>query len=479
MTRFETRLSAIWKGLQRSFRDFPMEAFICIAAFVLTILSNEEVLSARFPLTFFFPLVVLSYSLHRLAERKGSIAWRACYFASALLWVPLSIWEPTLDEAGIFVTYLLSFILLFASGSKHKDNEHFAETVLHSLANGFTAVLVAAILSLSILAIIASVDFLFTSSHLGEKWYVYPQLLIWMVCAPMLCCYFESEPPGQWKDRRLLIIVVDYVLTPALLIYAVILYAYMLRILIQWQLPDGGVAYLVGGFTGVALACRLLQELLSVRHFDWFYKYLPYVILGPLILLWVGVVRRVGEYGLTEMRVYLIAVSALLTLFTLMLLSPRTRSFFRMSLIMGAVAILLTYIPGIQARDIGLYSQRARASELEGQADREQQDEPAEMASSPCYKLEKAVSLDEYTLFIPESSYHYYEDGSVAIFYEDESREKELLRCEIIARLDSADADKLIFRNEKYLAVFTRITDHRPGSRPAFITGHHMLYARP
>ena len=158
MTRFETRLSAIWKGLQRSFRDFPMEAFICIAAFVLTILSNEDVLSARFPLTFFFPLVVLSYSLHRLAERKGSIAWRACYFASALLWVPLSIWEPTLDEAGIFVTYLLSFILLFASGSKHKDNEHFAETVLHSLANGFTAVLVAAILSLSILAIIASVS---------------------------------------------------------------------------------------------------------------------------------------------------------------------------------------------------------------------------------------------------------------------------------------------------------------------------------
>ena len=40
-----------------------------------------------------------------------------------------------------------------------------------------------------------------------------------------------------------------------------------------------------------------MQELLSTRHFDWFYRYFPYVALGPLVLLWVGVVRRVGEYG--------------------------------------------------------------------------------------------------------------------------------------------------------------------------------------
>ena len=60
------------------------------------------------------------------------------------------------------------------------------------------------------------------------------------------------------------------------------------------------------------------------------------------------------------MRVYLIAVSLLLTLFPLMLPSPRTRSFYRMSLITGGVAILLTFIPGIRASDIGAHSQRAR-----------------------------------------------------------------------------------------------------------------------
>lgn len=476
MSRLVTRLSAIWQGLLRSFRDYPVEAFISIAAFVLTLLSDEEVLSSGFPLAFFFPLVVLSFSLHRLAKKEGGLTWRACYFVSSLLWVPLYVWEPALDKAAIFVSYLIAFILLFATGSASKDNEHYAETILHSLAKGFAAVLVAGILSLTLLAVIASVDFLFMSSHLGEKWYVYPQLLIWMVIAPMLCCTFVSESPAQWKDRRFLILVIDYILTPALLIYAVILYAYMLRILIQWRLPDGGVAYLVGGFTGVALVCRLLQELLSIRHFDWFYKHLSYVNLGPLILLWVGVVRRVGEYGLTEIRVYLIAVSALLTLFTLMLLSPRTRSFFRMSLIMGGVTILLTYIPGIRACDLGLYSQRARMdkdpSESANHGDGEQ------AIADRTYRLEETVSLEGYTQFIPESSYHYYEDSSVAIFYEDESRQKELLRCEIALRLDSSDEEKLIFRSEEYLAVFTSITDYRPAAGPAFITGSHMLFSK-
>ena len=45
MTRLVTRLSAIWQGLLRSFRDFPVEAFISIAAFTLTILSEEEVIA--------------------------------------------------------------------------------------------------------------------------------------------------------------------------------------------------------------------------------------------------------------------------------------------------------------------------------------------------------------------------------------------------------------------------------------------------
>lgn len=543
MNSFSARLSAIWRGLLLSFRVFPVEAFISVSAFVLTLLSNEKVIETAFPLVYFFPLVVLSFCLHRISGRKGTLVWKVCYFASALFWIPLYFWKPELGEAGIVVMYLISFILLFSADGR-QDNEQYASTILHCLVKGVAAVLVAGVLSLVLLAIIASVDFLFLSRSLAEKWYVYPQLLVWLVIAPMLCCAFVSEAAMPWKDRRLLTVVVEYVLTPALLIYAVILYAYMLRILVQWRLPDGGVAYLVGGFVGVALACRLLQALVAKPHFEWFYRGFPYVAIGPLVLLWIGIARRIGEYGLTEMRVYLVAVSLLLTLFTLLLLWPRTRSFFRMSLALGGLAAILTFIPGIRAYDLGLRDQRARLEKVlpdllvdgkfpedapytaiadsydlrrkwdsassavnylrkELGADNfeemygrygeftyypymidfdsvaaEAVDEAVDKVKT--YKLNTPVSLDGYTLLLPEDAYHYYVDSSVVVFYENDSREKELLRCEIAARLDSDNPDKLVYQNEKYLAVFDSITDyHHAEEGPAFITGGHTLYARP
>jgi len=551
MNSFSARLSAIWRGLLRSFRDFPVEAFISVSAFVLTLLSNEKVvivsnekvIETSFPLVYFFPLLVLSFCLHRISDRKGTLVWKVCYLASALFWIPLYFWRPELGEAGIVVIYMISFILLFATGGR-QDNEQYATTILHCLVKGCAAVLVAGVLSLAVLAIIASVDFLFLSRSLAEKWYVYPQLLVWLLIAPMLCCAFVSEAQAQWKDRRFLTLVVEYVLTPALLIYSVILYAYMLRILIQWKLPDGGVAYLVGGFIGVALVCRLLQALVTKPHFKWFYRYFPYVAIGPLVLLWIGIARRVGEYGLTEMRVYLVAVSLLLTMFTVLLLWPRNRSFFRMSLALGGLAAILTFIPGIRAHDLGLRDQRARLEKVlpdllvdgkfpedapytaiadsydlrrkwdsassavnylrkELGADNfeemygrygeftyypymidfdsvaaEAVDEAVDKVKT--YKLNTPVSLDGYTLLLPEDAYHYYVDSSVVVFYENDSREKELLRCEIAARLDSDNPDKLVYQNEKYLAVFDSITDyHHAEEGPAFITGGHTLYARP
>ena len=547
MNSFSARLSALWRGLLLSFRDFPVEAFISVGTFILTILSNEEVLHSGFPVYFFLPLLILTFCLHRFALRSGAAGWKICYFASALCWISLAVWRPELSDAGKVVLYILAFILLFASEGR-QDNGHYAGFILHALVKGVSALLVAGVLSLVMLALIASVDFLFIPSRLAERWYVYPQLFIWMVMAPMLCCAFESEPPEQWKGRRFLTILVEYILTPALLAYAAILYLYMLRILILWKLPDGGVAYLVSGFVGVTLVCRLLQELLTKRHFDWFYKFFPYVALGPIVLLWIGIFRRTGEYGLTEMRVYLIAGSLLLTLFTGMLLFARTRSFFRMSLIAGGVALLLTFIPGISARDWGLRNQRNRfekvlpellvngkfpekvpykailaSEELQRKWERcasafnylqkemglkhfeevygaygtcsyndyaleevrrEASSPEPENAPSVCYKLEEAVPLGDYTLLLPESTYHYYEDSSVVIFYEDDSREKELLRCPVTERLDDPSSpsaqDKLVYRNDRYLAVFEIITDYRcVEAGPDFITGRHSLYARP
>ena len=110
----------------------------------------------------------------------------------------------------------------------------------------------------------------------------------------------------------------------------------------------------------VGLVCHLFRLLVEKRHFERFYKAFPIIAIPPLILLWIGAFRRIGEYGLTEVRVYLICLALLLTVFTAMLVKDKTRNFQLMTLILALSAILFTYIPGIRAKDFGIRSQKAR-----------------------------------------------------------------------------------------------------------------------
>lgn len=555
MSKFTDRIRALGAGVVRSFREFPVEALLGVTFFVLSILTDLEVM-AGVPFLYFLPLYILTFCLHRFARQCRKVVWTALYIASWALWIP--VWLLCPDEPGKAITiviYLVAFIVLFA-GCSAKDNESYGSGIIHTLFKGIEACLIGGLLSGVISAIIASVSFLFLSGHIHERWYVYPNLLIWLVLVPLLCCLFISEKTQTQKGNKFLTILVDYILSPGLLIYSVILYLYILRILFQWRLPDGGVAYLVGSFIGVALVCRLLQELLEVRHFDWYYKFFPYMAIAPLLLLWIGVFRRVGEYGLTEQRFYLIAAALLLTLFTAFLLFPKMRSFQRMSLIVGGAAILITFIPGIRAKDFGIRSQQTRLEKMlpllltDGKLP--SQTPYREIAASP--ELEKAwkaaygawryleremgnaafearygqygtlmfdewrlreekgrvtdppvleegemkshflsghVDLGDYTRYLDSGEYHYYEDSSVAIFYADETRTTELLRCEIVSRLEAldqaddpaaqADSALLVYRNDQYLAIFEQITDYRTvrDSPLFFTTGRRMLFTRP
>ncbi len=108
-------------------------------------------------------------------------------------------------------------------------------------------------------------------------------------------------------------VLVNWIFTPALIIYASLLHLYAAKILFAWSLPRGGVAYLVFGFMATAFVVRMLRELVSKRIAEWFYGRFGLVMLVPALLFWIGFVRRVGEYGLTAPRVYLLVCGIVMT----------------------------------------------------------------------------------------------------------------------------------------------------------------------
>lgn len=106
---------------------------------------------------------------------------------------------------------------------------------------------------------------------------------------------------------------IHYLFLPLLGCYLLVLYGYLGKILVQWQLPDGWVSKLVSvltfGCIGVVLG---LYPSLRQGHFQTdrrVARLLPLLILPLLALMTVGVARRFSDYGVTVNRLYLLTLT--------------------------------------------------------------------------------------------------------------------------------------------------------------------------
>ena len=528
-----------WQGFVCSIREFPLEALLGVTYFVIFLFESSvrDILgkSDVFYLFFwFFPQYVLLFTLHKWSGKH--LAFRVLYRLSWFLWIPLLVWGPVNQGWSLGIAYIIAIVLLII-GKEPLGNEPYGQNILDTVINVAAGFIIGFLLIAIVDIIIASVNFLF-DLDLKDKWFTNPMAFIAFVIIPLLCCSFVENNSYKEANGKILKILIDYIFSPALIIYTAILYIYIGRIMLRWELPNGGVAYIVAIFMAVGLICHLFRLLVEKRHFEWFYKAFPFIAIAPLILLWIGAFRRIGEYGLTEVRVYLICLALLLTVFTAMLVKDKTRNFQLMTMIMAIAAILFTYIPGIRAKDFGIRSQKARLerilpnvlvdgkfpeiidyktisadprlkeswlavdgaytylkknmppkkfkalqSELGDYQFRtwelEEKPETA-VAEWSISDISGPIDLGEYNQLIPPSDYHYYEDSTVAVFFKDKSRTEELLRCEIRKALDHKDVSslgKLVYKNNDYMVVFDKIDDFN-SSHLSFSTGNHTLYKK-
>src|SRR5690606_24507962 len=116
-------------------------------------------------------------------------------------------------------------------------------------------------------------------------------------------------------------IFVQYILIPLAIIYLLILYAYSAKILVEWNLPNGWVSmlilwYAVFGILAILLAYPLRDDTDNpwVRLYSRFF----FVGLLPLILLlFIAVGVRIGDYGVTELRYYVVLLGIWLMMMAL------------------------------------------------------------------------------------------------------------------------------------------------------------------
>ncbi|MFP5214091.1 MAG: DUF4153 domain-containing protein [Acidobacteriota bacterium] len=107
-----------------------------------------------------------------------------------------------------------------------------------------------------------------------------------------------------------------YVMIPLALLYLGILYLYGAMILIQWQLPKGMVSYLVLSFAAFGIVSLLIVFPFQKGNAGWIYKFsrwFYFLLLPLLVLLYLAILTRLFEYGITVPRYYVMVLAIWLT----------------------------------------------------------------------------------------------------------------------------------------------------------------------
>lgn len=359
------KLKSLLHKCLESARQFPVELLLGVTFFVLYVVyfqlpkdSNQSVADV---LVFFFPLFVLTYVCH-LWSTESKCQWmKIIYWLSYLVYIPLLFMniKQFVDSYAFGFTCLLAVFALFVG--KHKlDNKPFASECLHTSVNLFLAALLGGMVIAAFAAIWLSFSYIFGIEETSRP-LQYCVLFTLFIIIPMLFANFNNRSRDpQWEQSKVIHWVLDFILSPSIIIYTVILYIYFIQITCQWELPKGGVAYMVMAFVIVSLLGILLQNLLQKHYYNWFYQYFTWYALPPLVLFWIGTVYRISLYSLTESRVYLLIAGVLMTLFIFFLLFKRVCNYRSMLLISCAAIIVFTFIPGISAHHIGIYAQTKR-----------------------------------------------------------------------------------------------------------------------
>ncbi len=334
----------MWKG----FTSHPVELIVLLHATVSTILKGTPWWQMPAYYASFATVAALCLSFHR-SKWWVAVAYWAVLPLYALTALLSAEWHGMTEYW--LLTALLPAVYMLARGYRDFNARFFS--LVRSLV---VAAGIGMLTFILLLLIDVSIQTLFSPSWRNAEEYI--AIVCFVLLTPMLFIGMESsnERPAA---RRLEQVLVNWLLTIALLIYNVVLYVYLAMIVIRWDLPKGSVATMVSMFIGAAVAVRWLRPMLQKQPLGWYFRWFGLIALPLVVLFWVATGYRIGQYGFTIDRCILVATGVLMTAFAILSLFKTSRGGYWFLAGYVVVGLIVAVGGPLSARQVSLRSQTA------------------------------------------------------------------------------------------------------------------------
>ena len=301
----------------------------------------------------FAVIAALSLSFYRERHRWAVVA----YWAMLPLYL-LTLFLPDAWRSSTELHYLyVALPAIYLLARRVKDNGRYSLR-LYSMARSLTLALgIATFLMAILMLILSSIETLFhPDPSIFNKCYY----LVLTVCYPLVAplVFIGLESTSRTPAVSILeTILLNYILTPALLLYNLILYVYAATILFRWDLPQASVATMVTIFISVQVILDIVRPLLNRQPLAWYFRWFGLIALPLVVLFWVATGYRLSQYGLTIDRCFLLLAGVLMTLYCLLSPFLRPKPWFWLTIAAVAGIVVLTLGGPLSARQLSLSAQ--------------------------------------------------------------------------------------------------------------------------
>lgn len=304
-----------------TFQRFPLAVICALLATTLKLtllgfsilvpfISNNDIFLALI-------IGVLAFTnLTLLAESKQwPLKTRIISTIPVILLIALIIFQTFTKHywfSNVFYTFIYSTLLLallfFPFVNKAQDSNSFWYFNYRTFIAIFFAAVSAIVFAGGISLILVSISYLF-EIKIESYWYYFAWTISWGILFVFYVLAnidnIFSYPDESCDFPKGVNFITNYIFVPLMATYTVILYAYFLKILIQWELPRGNLVWMIAAFGGIGIVTKLLiypirsKGTRLLRLFD---LYFHYALIIPLIVLILSISIRIQQYGLTESR---------------------------------------------------------------------------------------------------------------------------------------------------------------------------------
>ena len=364
-----------FEDIKNSFRKllkrFPLETVMIIAiTSIIFFAIHKEDFSGWIPRTLYTLATTLFFLLGTTlyVESRKSDEWKYLFLLLPIIYgIGFFFANPYIsqDDIGTIVFFLLhifgfGLVIFFApylknifSADKNTIIEHTNYFTLVSWTKIMSAIVGGSVLLLGFIAI-GSVRELFDltgefwDGKINGHWATFSLSLVAPLYALIHFPELKEIKKNTYDTNRFFSFLVRFVGIPFILVYFIILYAYSVRVLMNFQdWPNGIISWLVIGFSIFGYLVFIFSESYAAegKFIKWFRKYFPFAVLPQILMLFYAIYLRIAQYDLTMNRYFVVVFGIWLTIVSLYYTAWKRKLILFIPATLTIISILISFGP--------------------------------------------------------------------------------------------------------------------------------------